>query len=59
MRSMLRNGTTVDAFRLRVAPAHLTLSDLLEGVVLHAFEVYDLDLTAADSHLLVEKKGRR
>ena len=51
----------------------LSLGDLLEGIVLHAFEgkapfgpeslakiaalrdVYKLDLTAADSHLLVEK----
>jgi hypothetical protein len=50
----------------------LSLGDLLEGIVLHAFEgkapfgaasleriaalrkVYGLDLTAADSHLLVE-----
>jgi hypothetical protein len=56
-----------------LAGAHgLTLGDLLEGVVLHAFEgkapfgpaslakiaglrdIYGLDLTAADSHLLVE-----
>jgi hypothetical protein len=62
-----------------LAAAHdLTLGDLLEGIVLHAFEgkapfgpdslakidalrgVYRLDLTAADSHLLVEsKRGRR
>ena len=52
----------------------LTLGDLLEGIVLHAFdgkapfgpdalakiaalrEVYKLDLTAADSHLLVERR---
>jgi hypothetical protein len=52
----------------------LSLGDLLEGIVLHAFEgkapfsakslkkiealkeVFGLDLTAADSHLLVEKK---
>jgi hypothetical protein len=51
----------------------LTLGDLLEGVVLHAFEgkapfskptlqkiadlkkIYDLDLTAADSHNLRER----
>jgi hypothetical protein len=58
-----------------LAASHdLTLGDLLEGIVLHAFEgkapfgapslatiealrgVYKLDLTAADSHLLVEKK---
>lgn len=62
-----------------LAGAHdLTLGDLLEGIVLHAFEgkapfgpdslakiealrtVYKLDLTAADSHLLVEaRRGRR
>ena len=61
-----------------MAAAHdLTLGDLLEGIVLHAFEgkapfgpdslekitalraVYALDLTAADSHLLVEKRRRR
>jgi len=61
-----------------LAGAHdLTLGDLLEGIVLHAFEgkpafgadslakvaalrdVYGLDLTAADSHLLVESKRRR
>jgi hypothetical protein len=55
----------------------LTFGDLLEGIVLHAFEgkapfgpeaiakiealrtVYKLDLTAQDSHLLVESKKRR
>ena len=56
----------------------MSLGDLIEGIVLHAFEgkppfgaeslakiaalrdVYGLDLTAADSHLLVEaKRGRR
>jgi hypothetical protein len=55
----------------------LSLGDLIEGVMLHAFEgkapfgpatieqiarlkqVYGLTLTAADSHLLVEKgRGR-
>lgn len=60
-----------------LAGAHdLSLGDLLEGIVLHAFEgkapfgaaslaqiralrtVYGLDLTAADSHLLVEKPSR-
>jgi len=58
-----------------LAGAHdLTFGDLLEGIVLHAFEgkapfgadslakiaalreVYALDLTAADSHLLVEAR---
>lgn len=61
-----------------LAGAHdLTFGDLLEGIVLHAFEgkaafgaeslakiaalreVYGLDLTAADSHLLVEAGARR
>jgi len=55
----------------------LTLGDLLEGIVLHAFEgkapfspaslekiralkdVFGLDLTAADSHLMVEKRRAR
>jgi predicted DNA-binding ribbon-helix-helix protein len=56
-----------------IAGAHdLSLGDLLEGIVLHAFEgkapfsgdslqriavlkqAFSLDLTAADSHLLVE-----
>ena len=55
------------------AALDLTLGDLLEGIVLHAFdgktpfgpetratisalrEVYKLDLTADDSHLLVER----
>jgi hypothetical protein len=60
-----------------MAGAHgLTLGDLLEGIVLHAFEgkapfgaeslakiealrgVYKLDLTAADSHLLIETKRK-
>jgi hypothetical protein len=54
----------------------LSLGDLLEGMVLHAFEgkapfgerslkkiaelkkVYDLDLTAAHSHKLVESKKK-
>ncbi len=55
----------------------LTFGDLLEGIVLHAFDgklpfgpatlakldalrdVYGLDLTAADSHLLVEAAHTR
>ncbi len=59
------------------AALDLTLGDLLEGIVLHAFEgkapfspetratiealraVYKLDLTADDSHLLVERPARR
>lgn len=53
----------------------ISLGDLLEGIVLHAFEgkppfsqesldkiaqlreIYDLDLTAADSHHLREREG--
>jgi len=61
-----------------LAEAHdLSFGDLLEGIVLHAFEgkapfgaeslatiaalrgVYKLDLTAADSHLLVEPPRRK
>ena len=61
-----------------LAGAHdLSLGDLLEGIVLHAFDgvaafgpdslekigalraVYGLDLTSADSHLLVEAKRRK
>jgi predicted DNA-binding ribbon-helix-helix protein len=61
-----------------LAGAHdLSLGDLLEGIVLHAFEgkppftgaslqriavlkqAFDLDLTAADSHLLVEAAPKR
>jgi len=61
-----------------LAGAHdLSFGDLLEGIVLHAFEgkapfgaeslakiaalreVYGLDLTAADSHLLIEAGARR
>jgi hypothetical protein len=60
-----------------IAGAHdLSLGDLIEGIVLHAFEgkapftgqsleriavlkkAFDCDLTAADSHLLVEKTER-
>lgn len=55
----------------------ITLGDLLEGIVLHAFEgkaafsaqslekivslkrVFELDLTAADSHLLIERRATR
>ena len=55
----------------------LTFGDLLEGIVLHAFEgkapfgpetlakiealraVYHFDLTAADSHVLVESTRRK
>jgi hypothetical protein len=79
----IQTGVRIEKRVLQVlkamAEAHdLTLGDLLEGIVLHAFEgkapfgpdslekitalraVYQLDLTAADSHLLVEKRsGRR
>jgi len=61
-----------------IAGAHdMSLGDLLEGIVLHAFEgkqpfkgasltriatlkeAFGLDLTAADSHLLVEEPPSR
>ena len=61
-----------------LAGAHdMSLGDLLEGIVLHAFEgrspfsgasltriatlkqAFGLDLTAADSHLLVEAEPRK
>lgn len=59
------------------AAKDLSLGDLLEGIVLHAFEgrapfgeeslatiralraAYGLDLTAADSHLLVDRNAKR
>ena len=59
------------------ATLDLSLGDLLEGVVLHAFEgkapfsaetlgkieglkaIYGLDLSATDSHLLVERSSTR
>lgn len=55
----------------------MSVGDMLEGIVLHAFEgaapfgaeslakiealreVYGLDLTAGDSHVLVERRARR
>lgn len=75
----VQTGVRIEKRLLQVlkamATAHdLTLGDLLEGIVLHAFEgrspfgpeaiervdalrkVYGLDLTAADSHLLVERE---
>ena len=78
----VQTGVRVEKRVLQVlkalAEAHdLTLGDLLEGIVLHAFEgkapfgaeslakiaalreVYKLDQTAADSHLLVEPPRRR
>jgi len=77
----IQTGVRIEKRVLQVlkamAEAHdLTLGDLVEGIVLHAFEgkapfgpdslekiaalraVYQLDLTAADSHLLVEKSTR-
>ena len=73
----VQTGVRIERRTLKVLKAlaeylDLTLGDLLEGVVLHAFEgkapfspetlaqierlkaVYDLDLTAADSHRLLE-----
>ncbi|WP_319533182.1 hypothetical protein [uncultured Cohaesibacter sp.] len=64
---------------LKAVAAHheIGLGDLIEGIVLHAFEgkvtfgadslafieamrkAYGLDLTAADSHKLVEQDGSR
>jgi hypothetical protein len=78
----VQTGVRIEKRMLQVlramADAHdLTLGDLLEGIVLHAFEgkapfgdgslariaalrdVYGLDLTAADSHLLVETQPRK
>jgi hypothetical protein len=68
---------TLNVLKGLAASFDLTLGDLLEGIVLHAFEgktpfsaetlekvralkaVYGLDLTAADSHLLVESGKKR
>lgn len=78
----IQTGVRIEKRLLQVlkalAEAHdLTLGDLVEGIVLHAFEgkapfgpdslekiaalrtVYQLDLTAADSHLLTEKRSGR
>ena len=77
----VQTGVRLEKRMLKVLKAladslDITLGDLLEGIVLHAFEgkapfgaeslakiealrgVYKLDLTAADSHLLVEKRRR-
>ena len=74
----VQTGVRIEKRLLKVLKAlaeyhDLSLGDLLEGVVLHAFEgkapfsratlekvrqlraVYGLDLTAADSHRLVER----
>ncbi|MDY6944946.1 MAG: hypothetical protein SXG53_04435 [Pseudomonadota bacterium] len=73
----VQTGVRIEARLLNVLKAlaalkNATLGDLLEGIVLHAFEgqaafgaptlaqiaelkkIYGLDLTAADSHQLVE-----
>jgi hypothetical protein len=68
---------TLNVLKGLAASFDLTLGDLLEGIVLHAFEgktpfsaetlekvralkaVYGLDLTAADSHLLIEPGKKR
>ena len=78
----VQTGVRIEQRLLRVlkalADVHgISLGDLLEGIVLHAFEgkapfssaslekiaalkqVFGLDLTAADSHLLVERPARR
>jgi hypothetical protein len=74
----VQTGVRVEKRILKVLKAladvhDMSLGDLLEGIVLHAFEgkapfgaetlqriehlrtVFDLDLTAQDSHLLVEE----
>ena len=74
----VQTGVRMEKRMLKVLKAiaelhECSLGDLLEGIVLHAFEgktpfgkpalekiaelrrIYDLDLTAADSHLLVEE----
>ena len=75
----VQTGVRIEARLLNVLKAlaalkNATLGDLLEGIVLHAFEgqaafsaptlaqiaelkkIYGLDLTAADSHQLVESE---
>jgi hypothetical protein len=74
----VQTGVRLEKRTLKVLKAlaerlNLTLGELIEGIVLHAFEgkapfepqtlghikqlkaVYELDLTAADSHLLQER----
>jgi hypothetical protein len=82
----VQTGVRLEKRTLKVLKAlaerlNLTLGDLLEGIVLHAFEgkapfapetlreikqlksIYELDLTAADSHHLQEsetdERGKR
>ena len=79
----VQTGVRIEKRTLKVlksvaARLDMTMGDLLEGIVLHAFEgkapfspgtlafindmkrAYELDLTAADSHRLVEeKRGKR
>lgn len=75
-----QTGVRIESSLLKVLKGlaeytELSLGDLLEGIVLHAFEgkapfsaetrdvieklkgVYGCELTAADSHRLVERKG--
>ncbi len=75
-----QTGVRIESTLLKVLKGlaeytELTLGDLLEGIVLHAFEgkapfsaetrkvikqlksVYGCDLTASDSHRLVEREG--
>ena len=74
-----QTGVRIEKRMLKVLKAlaeylDMTLGDLLEGIVLHAFEgkapfneltldrinqlklVYELDLSAEDSHLLIESE---
>lgn len=75
-----QTGVRIESSLLKVLKglaeyANMSLGDLLEGIVLHAFEgkapfsestrkvveqlktVYNCELTAADSHQLVEDEG--
>ena len=75
-----QTGVRIESSLLKVLKglaeyANISLGDLLEGIVLHAFEgkapfsestrdvieqlkaVYNCELTAADSHQLVEDEG--
>ena len=77
----VQTGLRIEKRILKVLKAmaeyyEITLGDLVEGIVLHAFEgktafqrpslerikaikkVYDLELTAKDSHHLVEREAR-
>ena len=80
--SRVQTGVRIEARLLKVLKAlaeylDISLGDLLEGIVLHAFErrhpfdestiaviddlkrIYGLELRAADSHQMTERKERR